>query len=167
MNDYLQKETMEKMMLQPVPGKRIEIVRLQMVREERSLYGIERFSEPKTAAEMMQPILSLADRELFLVMSVNTKMEPVAVEVVAIGSLNACLTEPREIFKHAILNNAAGIVCFHNHPSGKAEPSRNDGLMTQRLVKAGEILGIPVVDHIIVAGEEYYSFKQDGKLTAA
>lgn len=68
---------------------------------------------------------------------VNTKMEPVAVEVVAIGSLNACLTEPREVFKHAVLNNAAGIVCFHNHPSRKAEPSRNDGLMTQRLVKAG------------------------------
>lgn len=102
-----------------------------------------------------------------MMLPVNTKMEPVAVEVVAIGSLNACLTEPREVFKHAVLNNAAGIVCFHNHPSGKAEPSRNDGLMTQRLVKAGGILGIPVVDHIIVAGEEYYSFKQDGKLAAA
>ena len=82
------------------------------------------------------------------------------VEIVSVGTLNACLVEMREVFKHAILNNAAGIVCFHNHPSGDAEPSREDRLMTEKLRAAGELLGIPLVDHIIVTEEQYYSFKE-------
>lgn len=81
-------------------------------------------------------------------------------EIVSVGTLNVCLVEMREVFKHAILNNAAGIVCFHNHPSGDAEPSREDRLMTEKLKAAGELLGIPMLDHIIVTEEQYYSFKE-------
>lgn len=167
MNDYVQKDVLEAMFLEPVIGKRVEVIRLQMIREGWSLYGISKFGDPEEAAEMMRPLLSMADREMFIVMSVSTKMEPLAVEIVSVGSLNASVVEPREVFKHAILNNAAGILCFHNHPSGEPEPSRADHTMTQRLKKAGEILGIPIIDHIIVAGEQHYSFKQHDNLASA
>lgn len=155
-----QQEKMMDMFRLPVPGKRVDLIRLQMVRESRSLYGFSRFSEPQEAADMVRPLISASDREMFLVMSVNTRMEPMAVEIVSVGSINACLVEMREVFKHAILSNAAGIVCFHNHPSGDAEPSREDGLMTEKLKAAGELLGIPLMDHIIVTEGQYYSFKE-------
>lgn len=148
------------MLRQPIPGKRVDLIRLKVVKESAGLYGINRFTEPHEAAAMVRPLIFEADRELFLVMSVNTRMEPMAVEIVSVGTLNACLVEMREVFKHAILNNAAGIVCFHNHPSGDAEPSREDRLMTEKLRAAGELLGIPLVDHIIVTEEQYYSFKE-------
>lgn len=107
----------------------MSVIRLQMVKEDRGLYGISRFSEPSEAAEMMRPLLSMADREMFLVMSLNTKMAPLAVEVVSVGILNACLVEIREVFKHSILNNAASMICFHNHPSGEPKPSQ-EGICT-------------------------------------
>lgn len=160
MEAYLQQEKIMDMLRQPIPGKRVDLIRLKVVKESAGLYGISRFTEPHEAVAMVRPLISEADRELFLVMSVNTRMDPMAVEIVSVGTLNACLVEMREVFKHAILNNAAGIVCFHNHPSGDAEPSREDRLMTEKLKAAGELLGIPLVDHIIVTEEQYYSFKE-------
>lgn len=165
MEEYLQQEKVTDLFEQPAPGKRVELIRLQVVREGPGLYGVCKFAEPQEAAEMMRPLLSAADRELFLVMSVNTRMKPMAVEIVSVGTLNTCLVEMREVFKHAILNNAAGVVCFHNHPSGDAEPSKEDRLITQRLKAAGDLLGIPLVDHIIVTEEQYYSFKEQEKLS--
>lgn len=160
MEAYLQQEKITDMLRRPIPGKRVDLIRLQVVRESTGLYGISRFTEPHEAADMVRPLISASDRKLFLVMSVNTRMDPMAVEIVSVGMLNACLVEMREVFKHAILNNAAGIVCFHNHSSGDAGPSREDQLMTERLRAAGELLGIPLVDHIIVTEEQYYSFKE-------
>lgn len=160
METNLQKEKIMDMLMQPAAGKRVDLIRLKIVRESAGLYGISRFAGLQEAADMVRPLISAADREIFLVMSVNTKMEPMAVEIVSVGTLNACLVEMREVFKHAILNNAAGIVCFHNHPSGDAEPSREDQLMTEKLKAAGELLGISLVDHIIVTEEQYYSFNE-------
>lgn len=156
----MQKEKIMDMLRQPAVGKRVELIRLQVVRESRGLCGVRRFTGPQEAADMIRPLISTSDRELFLVMSMNTKIEPMAVEIVSVGTLNACLIEMREVFKHAILNNAACIVCFHNHPSGDVEPSREDRLITQKLKAAGELLGIPLADHIIVTEELYYSFKK-------
>lgn len=160
MEMYLQQEKMMDMLRQPALGKRVDLIHLQVVRESRGLYGVSRFSKPQEAADMVRPLISAADRELVVVMSVNTRMEPMAVEIVSVGTLNACLVEMREVFKHAILNNAAGIVCFHNHPSGDAGPSKEDRLITEKLKAAGELLGIPLMDHIIVTEEQYYSFKE-------
>ena len=86
-----------------------------------------------------------------------------AIEVVSIGTVNAALAEPREIFKHAILANATGIVMVHNHTSGRCVPSSEDMEMTKRIEKAGNILGIPLMDHIIV-GDGYFSFQTEGLL---
>lgn len=160
METNLQQEKIMDMLRRPATGKRVDVISLKIVRESAGLYGISRFTGPQEAADMVRPLISTADREIFLVMSVNTKMEPMAVEIVSVGTLNACLVEMREVFKHAILNNAAGIVCFYNHPSGEPEPSREDQLMTENLKAAGGLLGISLVDHIIVTEEQYYSFKE-------
>ncbi|EXG84520.1 DNA repair protein [Clostridium sp. ASBs410] len=155
-----QDEVLREVMKRPVLKKRVGIIRLQMVRESRSLYGMKRFSEPNV--ETVMPLLEIADREIVLVMSLNTKLEPLAVEIVAVGALNFCYVDGRDIFKHAVLSNAAFITCFHNHASGTPEPSVQDKQITRRLEKAGGILGIPLIDHIIIGEYGFYSFREHG-----
>jgi len=157
-----QDEVLREVMKRPVLKKKVGIIRLQMVRESRSLYGMKRFSEPKEAVETVMPLLEMADREIVLVMSLNIKLEPIAVEIVAVGALNTCYVDGRDIFKHAVLSNAAFITCFHNHPSGTPEPSVQDKQITRRLEKAGGILGIPLIDHIIIGEYGFYSFREHG-----
>ncbi|SEU22780.1 JAB domain-containing protein [Enterocloster lavalensis] len=101
---------------------------------------------------------------MVLVLSLNTKLEPQAIEIAAVGGLNSCVVDVKNIFKHSNLNNAAYVACIHNHPSGDAEPSREDVLLTQKISAAGKILGLPLLDHIIVGEYGYYSFKEQGKL---
>lgn len=89
------------------------------------------------------------DREHFLVVSLDTKNQPVSVNVCHIGSLNASLVHPREVLKVAILSNAAAVMVGHNHPSGNTEPSREDIEVTKRLKEACELMGIHLLDHLI------------------
>ena len=84
------------------------------------------------------------------------------VDDVSVGTLNASLVYPREVFKNAIQANAAQVIVGHNHPSGDAEPSEEDLLLTKKLVESGKILGIEVADHIIVAKDKFLSFKEQG-----
>lgn len=156
-----QKEKLESMMKRPIPKKKVGIVRLEMVKESRCLYGTRKFRRPEEAAEMIRPLLKAADREMLVVLALNNQMEPQALEIVAVGGLNHCYIEPREIYKLAILNNAAAIICFHNHPSGDCEPSKEDRLITERLKKAGEILGITMTDHIVIGEDSFYSFREE------
>ena len=88
----------------------------------------------------------------------------IAYHEVSRGTLDATLVHPREVFKAALLANAAAIVLCHNHPSGESTPSRDDLQLTRRLVEAGTLLGVEVLDHIIVGDARYYSFKQSGCL---
>ena len=90
------------------------------------------------------------------------KNKIVAAHEVSRGTLNTSMVHPREVFKPAVLHNAAAIICFHNHPSGDPEPSREDIEITERLKNAGEILGIPVYDHIIVGDDRCVSLKERG-----
>jgi len=105
-----------------------------------------------------------SDREKFLVIFLNTKNEPNCIELVSTGSLNASIVHPREVMKSAILSNANSMILVHNHPSGNPEPSNEDISITQRLKKAGELIGITVLDHVIVGNKSHYSFKEDGKI---
>jgi DNA repair protein RadC len=98
-------------------------------------------------------------REHFLVILLNARHEATAIETVSIGSLNASIVHPREVFKPAVLASAASVVLVHNHPSGDPEPSEEDLTITKRLVEAGELLGISVLDHVIVAGRGVVSFR--------
>jgi len=93
-----------------------------------------------------------------LVILLNSANRIVREKVISEGSLNASIVHPREVFKAAIDELAAGIVLVHNHPSGNAEPSKEDIEITKQLVEAGKVMGIPVHDHLIVAGNRYTSF---------
>ena len=104
-------------------------------------------------------------REQFSVLALNTRNKPLSHEVLSTGSLNGSLVHPREVFLHAILQNAAAIVVAHNHPSGDPNPSREDRQLTRRLAEAGRILGIDLLDHIILShGPHFYSFKEQGEI---
>ena len=95
--------------------------------------------------------LTRARREHFVVLILNARHELQCREIVSIGSLNASIVHPREVFLPAILHSAASIVLVHNHPSGDPEPSEEDLSITRRLVQVGELVGIGVLDHVIVA----------------
>src|SRR6185503_4763571 len=100
-----------------------------------------------------------AKREHFVVLLLNARHEVEAVETVSIGSLNASIVHPREVFLPAVLASAASIVLCHNHPSGDPEPSEEDLSITRRLVQVGDLLGIGVLDHVIVAKRGVVSFR--------
>jgi DNA repair protein RadC len=103
--------------------------------------------------------LSRARREHFVVLLLNARHELQCREVVSIGSLNASIVHPREVFLPAILHSAASVVLVHNHPSGDPEPSEDDLNITRRLVQVGELVGIAVLDHVIVASRGLVSFR--------
>ena len=114
---------------------------------------------PDDVVAVVGPKLRQEHREQFLVLLLNARHEVMAKETVSVGSLNASIVHPREVFKAAVLASAAAIVLVHNHPSGDPEPSEEDLTITKRLVEAGELLGIGVLDHVIVAGRGVVSLR--------
>ena len=114
---------------------------------------------PDDVVAFIGPKLRKEHREHFLVLLLNARHEVMAKETVSVGSLNASIVHPREVFKPAVLASAASIVLVHNHPSGDPEPSEEDLSITKRLVEAGELLGIGVLDHVIIAGRGVVSFR--------
>ena len=100
-------------------------------------------------------------QEKFMVLFLNIKNEVICHKVLFIGTNNQSLIHPRDIFKEAILNNASKILCIHNHPSGNVSPSKEDEKVTIRLKESGELLGIPLLDHVILGNKSYYSFKEE------
>jgi len=143
-------------------SKRVSIVSLKLVKESSILYEQRCVKSPEDAYQLLKQFLVERDREHFIVVSLDTKNQPVSINVCHIGSLNASIVHPREVMKSAILSNAASIIVGHNHPSGKAEPSREDIEVTKRLVETGKIIGIEVLDHIIVGDETFTSLKEKG-----
>lgn len=103
-----------------------------------------------------------AGREHFLVVHLSTRHVPSLLEVVSIGTLNASLVHPREVYRRAIQEGTANLILVHNHPSGDPSPSADDIEITSRLTKVGELVGIDVLDHVILAGERYFSFREEG-----
>jgi DNA repair protein RadC len=110
----------------------------------------------------VQEFLKDADREYFLTLMLSTKNNITGVNVASVGTLNSSLVHPREVFKAAILANAAAVVLVHNHPSGEATASSEDLEITRRLDEAGKILGIEVLDHVIVGDGCWVSLKEKG-----
>jgi DNA repair protein RadC len=144
------------------PAKRIDIVTLKLVKESSLLYRERSVRSPEDGYKLLSLFLSDKDREHFIVVSLDTKNQPVSINICHIGSLNASIVHPREVMKSAILSNAASILVGHNHPSGMVEPSREDIEVTKRLTEAGKIIGIDVLDHIIVGDGTYTSLKEKG-----
>jgi DNA repair protein RadC len=105
-----------------------------------------------------------AKREHFVVLLLNARHEVEGIETVSIGSLNASIVHPREVFLPAVLHSAASVILVHNHPSGDPEPSEEDLTITRRLVQVGDLVGIGVLDHVIVASRGHLSFRSRGLL---
>ncbi len=117
--------------------------------------------KPKHAANQVTEIRKQR-KEHFVVLYLNARNQVIHKETVSIGTLNASLVHPREVFQPAVAKSAASIVLTHNHPSGSTSPSEDDIEITRRMVKAGEIMGIEVLDHVIVSEKGYRSLKEEG-----
>ncbi|MCD1258206.1 DNA repair protein RadC [Paenibacillus athensensis] len=117
---------------------------------------------PKDAADLVMEQLRYLQKEHFVCLFLNTKHRVVAQETLSMGSLNASIVHPREVFRAAIKRSSAAIICVHNHPSGDPMPSPEDIEMTQRLSEAGSIIGIEVLDHIIIGDQKFVSLKEHG-----
>jgi DNA repair protein RadC len=117
---------------------------------------------PQDVTRLLTEELRYLTKEHFVCLFLNTKNHVIGQETLSIGSLNASIVHPREVFQAAIKRNSAAIVCAHNHPSGDPTPSPQDIEITKRLVEAGEIIGIDVLDHIIIGDNGYISLKEKG-----
>lgn len=117
---------------------------------------------PRDAASYMMDEMRHLSQEHFVVLFLNTKNHVMGHETIFVGSLNASIVHPREVFLAAIRRHCASIICLHNHPSGDPNPSPEDREVTRRLVEAGKILGIDVLDHIIIGDQRYVSMKEKG-----
>ena len=130
--------------------------------EERYL-GDVKIERSQTAYKEMRDIKNW-EKEVFVAFYLDNQSQIISREIVSIGILNALLIHPREVFKTAIIRNAASVIVAHNHPSGNTLPSDEDIKVTKRLQEAGDIIGIKLLDHLIVSKEGYYSFNDEGEL---
>ncbi len=145
--------------------KRVQIVSVKLVREASVTYAARKIKAPEDAAALIRDFIEEADREHFIAVYLNAKNEPTAIHTVSVGTLNSATVHPREVFKVAILANAAAIILAHNHPSGDPTPSRDDFAVTERLIEAGHLMGIEVIDHVVVGSEgRYTSLKEKGMI---
>jgi len=145
---------------------KIDIVKIQMVRDGTLEYGKKAIKGPQDLAELGQKFIQNADREIFLLVCLNTRNHINCIHVVSIGTVNAALVAPREIMKIAILSSASGIACIHNHPSGDPDPSSNDIQITDRIAECGKLFGIDLIDHVIIADDgKYESLREKGLIS--
>lgn len=140
------------------------IYRLSLVREATYKSEYRVLSSPLDAYQFIRGILENCDREEFLVVMLDCRNRVIGVNRISIGSINASIAHPREVFKAAILSNASTIMLSHNHPSGDPSPSAEDLALTTRLKQGAELLGIPIIDHVIVGDERYISLSERGLL---
>ncbi|WP_167578077.1 RadC family protein [Ammoniphilus sp. YIM 78166] len=144
---------------------RITLYSVQLVKERNiTVYGEKTIKCPQDAEKVIRELIGLSDREVFVAIFLNTKNKITGAEKVSVGSLNSAIVSPREVFKAAILHNAASIIVGHNHPSGDDTPSREDLQVTKRLVEAGKLLDIEVLDHLIIGEETFKSLKESGMI---
>ncbi len=117
---------------------------------------------PQDAADLLMARLRYEPKEHFLSVLLSTKNHVLATPTISIGSLNASIVHPRELFREAIHYSAAAIILVHNHPSGDPTPSQEDIMLTRKIVEAGKILEIHVLDHVIIGDNKYVSLKEKG-----
>ncbi|MBI1820789.1 MAG: DNA repair protein RadC [Nitrospirae bacterium] len=134
----------------------------RVVSNKRSMKG--KFLSSKEIYSYFFPEYSSLKVEIFKVVLLNTKNQLIHGVEISKGSLNQTIVHPREVFNKAIKNSAASLILIHNHPSGDPAPSQEDIALTQTLVKSGQLLGIPVLDHIIIGNGDYYSFADNQAL---
>lgn len=129
----------------------LQVVNIRMVKEP-SLYGEKKVETSQDAVDILVKEMKDFDREVFCVMNMHADGKVINMNIVSVGALSSTIVSPREVFKSCILSNSAGFIAIHNHPSGNLSPSNEDLETTKRLIEAGKILDIPMLDHIIISG---------------
>ncbi|KKB35096.1 RadC family protein [Bacillus thermotolerans] len=119
---------------------------------------------PEDGANYVMEEMRFLTQEHFVALYLNTKNQVLHKQTIFIGSLNASIVHPREVFKEALRRSAASLICIHNHPSGDPRPSQEDIEVTKRLAECGKILGIELLDHLIIGEKKYVSLKEKGYL---
>lgn len=146
---------------------RLPEARIKMCAGPDTLFSTEPIDSPEKAAQVIgDQLLKDADREYLIATSLDNKLRPINYSIVSIGTSNAALADPKEVFKNLILSNSCAFMLMHDHPSGDPTPSQEDFVVTRRLADAGNTLGIPLVDHIVYGcgTGAYHSFKENGEL---
>lgn len=145
---------------------KLDAVSVRLVKDA-PIYSEHPFRSPEDVAGVIGEILCEMDREVLCVVNLKTDLTPINVNFASLGVLNQALAHPRELFKSSILSNAGSIMLIHCHPSGSCIPSKLDTMLTDRMNKLCELIGIPLLDHIIVGGKnkEFFSFKEKGMIT--
>ena len=141
----------------------LPIVRVRL--EQDRVIGNESVNTQDKAVEYIIREFADLDREVFMILNLDTALRPINLNVVSMGTLNEAMVHPREVFKASILSNANSVICIHNHPGGDVTPSDPDIAVTNRLTECGKILGIEVADHLIIGGRDgtYFSFQESAR----
>lgn len=137
----------------------LDVVSVRLVKDA-PLIGGKAITSPEEALKLIGEHLCELDREVLCVLNLRSDGVPINCHLASMGALDQSIVHPREIFKAAILSNTAKMILLHNHPSSNLTPSRSDIKVTERMMRLGEMMGIPVIDHIIVGGDnsKYFSF---------
>lgn len=126
--------------------------------------GKPKINSPEDVYRLIYPKMRAQNKEMFIELCLDTKNQVLKEEIISIGSLNANVVHPREVFKMALVESAAHIIVAHNHPSGDPAPSREDIEITRKLVETGSIMGIEVLDHVIIGDGRHFSMKEAGHI---
>ena len=123
-----------------------------------------RYTNPKDIFESVRYLFTGKKQEYFYALYFNQKQELLERKLLFMGTVNRSVVHPREVFKEAYLLSASSVICIHNHPSGDVTPSMEDIRVTKALIEIGEMNGIPILDHLVVSDDAYYSFREHGRM---
>lgn len=142
---------------------KLEVVSVRLVKDS-PILSKKNLTKPEEVVAVLGDIMCEFDREVIGVVNLKSDLTPINVHFASVGAINEAMAHPRELLKASILSNAASIMLIHCHPSGQLLPSKADTMMTDRMNKICELIGIPLVDHVVVGGDnrEFFSFKEKG-----
>ena len=142
---------------------KLDVVSIRLVKDA-PVFSKTKIINPETAIEALGNVMSEIDREVVAVVNLKSDGTPINVNFASVGTLNGALAEPRELLKSSILSNAANVIMVHNHPSGCIKPSKTDIALTNRMIEVFSLMGIPLLDHLIVGGDNrsFYSMHEKG-----
>lgn len=142
---------------------KLDVVSIRLVKDA-PIFSKKRITSPESTIEALGNVLSDMDREVVAIINLKTDGTPINVNFASVGTINGALAEPRELLKSSILSNAANVIMVHNHPSGNLEPSKTDISLTNRMIEVFTLMGIPLLDHVIVGGDNrsFYSMHEKG-----
>lgn len=145
---------------------KLDVVSVRLVKDA-PMYSKRPFNTPYEVVPVLGDSMCELDREVVCVVNLKTDLTHINVHFASMGALNEAIAHPRELFKASILSNAASMMIVHCHPSGNLLPSKVDTMMTDRMNKLCELMGMPLIDHVIVGGDnrEFFSFKEKGLIS--